>query len=413
MDKEPVTIVGAGIVGICCALSLANRGVPVCLIDRAEPGQETSYGNAGVISPWSIIPIAMPSTWKKVPAMLFGSDRPLAVKTNFWPRMIPWGLNFLFTANEKNVRHRADAMRLLCEPCVDLFRQHLQGTGFEDLIADSYYVHAFRNENNVSLSSLDYQIRQEKGCELELLDQNELQKLEPSLSSDFKAAVLIKGQARALTPGKIAEVLTEKAKSLGVKVLNLDIKEIKKNEQDWDVIGQDKTIKSKKIIVAAGIWSKELLKPLDVELPLVAERGYHMQFADAEIQINNSVMDVDAKIVASSMQDGVRLAGAAEFANPEHSPDISREALLTQQAKRMFPNLQTNKSSFWMGRRPSFHDSLPVLGEVEEHKGLFTAFGHSHFGLMMAPKTGEVLAEHITNDLEKTDLSAFSYKRFN
>lgn len=412
MDKEPVTIVGAGIIGICCALSLINRGVPVRLIDRAEPGQETSYGNAGVISPWSIIPIALPGTWKKVPSMLLSSDRPLTVKTSFWPKMIPWGLNFLFTANEKSVRHRADAMRLLCEPSVELFKQHLQGTGFEDLIADSYYVHAFRNKDKVSTSALDYQIRKEKGCELELLEQSELAKLEPSLSSEFKAAILIKGQARALTPGRIAEVLTEKAQSLGVEVLNLDIKEIKKNEQSWDVIGQDKTVKSKKVIIAAGVWSKELLKPLGVELPLVAERGYHMQFADAGIQINHSIMDVDAKIVASSMQDGMRLAGAAEFADPEHSPDESREALLTRQAKTMFPDLQTNQPSFWMGRRPSFHDSLPVLGEFQEHKGLFAAFGHSHYGLMMAPKTGEVLAEHITNDSAKTDLSPFSYKRF-
>lgn len=412
MQKEPVTIVGAGIVGICCALSLINRGVPVRLIDRAEPGQETSFGNAGVISPWSIIPIAMPGTWKKVPGMLLGSDRPLAVKTNFWHKMIPWGLSFLFTADESNVRKRADAMRLLCEPSVSLFKKHLAGTGYENLIVDSYYVHAFKDKNKVNMNALDYQIRKEKGCELELLDEEELQKLEPSLSSDFKAAVLIKGQARALTPGKISEVLTEKASSLGVEVLNVDIKALKKNENGWDVIGQDQTINSKKVLIAAGVWSKNLLEPLGINLPLVAERGYHIQFADAGIQINNSVMDVDAKLVASSMQGGMRLAGAAEFANPDHSPDLSRETLLKRQAKAMFPDLNTDHPSFWMGRRPSFHDSLPVLGEIEGHRGLFAAFGHSHYGLMMAPKTGEVLAEQITNDVAKTDLSPFSHKRF-
>ncbi len=412
MSKDQVTIVGAGIVGICCALSLIERGIPVRLIDRDKPGQGTSSGNAGVISPWSIIPMALPGIWKKVPGMLLSSDRPLSVKPNFWPKMIPWGMKFLSKSKESEVRNSANAMHLLCGPSVALYKKHLEGTGYESLIVDSFYVHAYKDKNKANIHALDYQIRSEKGADLELITGHEIQDVEPSLSTDYKAAVLIKGQARALTPGMITKVLTEKARSLGVEIISLDVTNINRSEEGWVIQGSDNSIFSKKVIVSAGVWSKKLLEPLGIKLPLVAERGYHMEFANPGLQINNSIMDVESKLVASSMQDGMRLAGAAEFANPDEMPDQTRKELLTNQAKVMFPNLAADHASFWMGCRPSFPDSLPVIGPIDGQKELYAAFGHSHFGLMMAPKTGEILAEYISDDPDKTDISSFSHKRF-
>ena len=203
MAEETVTIIGAGIVGICCALSLQERGIEVRLIDRRAPGQETSFGNAGIISPWSIIPQAMPGVWKSIPGMLLNAEGPVKVRPSFWPKMIPWGLKFLSRGNEKTVRNVSRTMEVLCGPSIDMFRRHLAGTGREDLVADSYYVHAFRDGNAPTLDSLDYRIRRERGGDLELIRETELRVLEPALSPDFKAAVVIKGQARAVSPGDI------------------------------------------------------------------------------------------------------------------------------------------------------------------------------------------------------------------
>ncbi|MGB1258349.1 MAG: NAD(P)/FAD-dependent oxidoreductase, partial [Thiolinea sp.] len=308
-DRKAVTIVGGGTVGICCALSLVQRDIPTRLIDRAAPGQATSYGNAGVISPWSFIPMALPGIWKKAPGMMLSADRPLAVRPEFWPRMLGWGSKFIAHSAESTVRHVADAMAYLCSPSVGLFRQHLQGTGHENLLVDSWYVHAFRNASKPTLDALDYRIRLEKGGELELITADELRQLEPALSDDFKAAVLIKGQARALSPGKMAEVLTQKAQTLGVEFINLEVKAIQREQQGWVIRGETGDLQAEKIILAAGIWSKQLLEPLGIKLPLVAERGYHMEFANSGVVLNNSIMDVEAKIVASSMRDGMRLAG--------------------------------------------------------------------------------------------------------
>jgi D-amino-acid dehydrogenase len=411
--EEPVTIIGAGIVGICCALSLQERGVKVRLIDRGAPGQEASFGNAGVISPWSIIPQAMPGIWKSIPKMLFSSDGPLSVRPTFWPKMIPWGLRFLTYSSETDVRAASDAMEILCQPSVMLYRRHLQGTGHEGLVTDSWYVHAFRKANGVSLRDLAFQIRQEKGAELELIGRDQIKQLEPALSPAFKAAVLIKGQARARAPGQIAEVLAQKAQSQGAEILRAEITALERNsDASWHLTTTTGRIKTDKLILAAGVWSADLLKPLGLKMPLAAERGYHVAFANPNVTLNNSVMDVDAKIVASSMLDGIRVAGSSEFAAIDAPADPRKEKLLAKQAHAMLPDLNTSEMTTWMGRRPSFPDSLPALGQIKNQPGLYAAFGHSHYGLMMAPKTGELIADLVAGVTPNTDLTPFEPLRF-
>lgn len=408
-----VTIIGAGIVGICCALSLQDRGIAVRLIDRGEPGQETSFGNAGVVSPWSVIPQAVPGIWKSIPRMLLDPKSALSVRASFWPRMVPWGLRFLRQSGEKSVRDISDAMELLCRPSIDLYRRHLQSTGHEDLIVDSNYIHAFRQPDQADLNALGYAIRKEKGGQLERIDGAELRRIEPALSTDFKAAILIKGQARITSPGRVGAVLAEKARRQGAEFVRTEVTKLSRTEDGlWHLATPDGPLHADTIVMAAGVWSTELLKPLGLSVPLVAERGYHVQFPTPSAVLENSVMDVDAKVVASSMQDGLRVAGTAEFANVDAPPDPRKQALLTAQARAMVPDLNTTDTQFWMGRRPSFPDSLPAIGPVDGHTGLFSAFGHSHYGLMMAPKTGELLADLVSGQRLNISIDPFALSRF-
>ena len=408
----PVTIIGAGIVGICCALSLQERGVNVRLIDRGAPGQETSFGNAGVISPWSIIPQAMPGIWKSIPKMLLDPDGPLSVRPGFWPKMIPWGMRFLTHSDEASARATSEAMEILCQPSVMLYRRHLEGTGREDLVVDSWYVHAFRTAGSAQLRDLGFQIRREKGADLELIGPDQIREVEPALSPDFQAAILIKGQARARAPGKIAQVLAEKAQRQGAEILRAEITALQRRDEGWQLTTSTGPVTADKLILAAGVWSADLLKPLGIKMPLVAERGYHVECAEPGVTLNNSVMDVDAKIVASSMLGGLRVAGASEFGAIDAPADPRKEALLAKQARAMVPDLNTADMSTWMGRRPSFPDSLPALGPISHQPGLYAAFGHSHYGLMMAPKTGELIADLVAGVAPNTDLRPFEPLRF-
>lgn len=413
--SETVTIVGAGMVGICTALSLAERNFKVRIIDKNAPAQGASYGNAGIISPWSILPQAVPGIWKNIPNLMFGRHQVLKTRMSQLPKLVPWGIEFFKNTTPEKVERASEAMSILCGPSIDLYRQHLAGTKHEEFLTEAWYVHAFRSEDtarNWDENAIDYRQRRKFGAEVEFIGDKDLHRLEPALGPDFKAAVLVKGQARAKSPEKIALALLNKALSLGVTFDQAEMLEIRRENDLWHIQCKDRSFESEKLVMAAGAWSTKLLEPLGIKLPLMAERGYHVQFPNPGVALNNSVMDIDAKIVASSMTEGLRVAGASEFCNINAKADPKRQALLTKQAKTIVPDLNTEDASFWHGHRPSFPDSLPLIGEFDTHPGLFASFGHSHYGLMMAPKSGEILSDLIEGRKHNLDISAFNTKRF-
>ncbi len=427
-DVYDVTIIGAGIVGICCALSARERGLTVRLIDRDEPGRGASFGNAGVISPLSFVPQSLPGVWKSVPRWVFKRDGPVALDPRYLPTLMPWAVRFFSRCNEADVRKTSDAMEILVNPCIDIYRAHLQGTGHEDLLVDSHYVHVFRDADPARLSAIDYRIRKEKGAggadgaggaggaDIELIGADALRKLEPALSQTFQAAVVMKGQARARSPGRICSALFEKARQLGVAFVRAPVSGIRQDAAQaagtWIIDTSAQAYRSQKVVIAAGVWSPGLLQPLGYKVPLVVERGYHVQFADPGVELRHAIMDVDNKVVASTMENGLRLAGTSEFAAIDSSANSRRYASLQRMAVAMLPRLQTRNRRDWMGRRPSVCDGLPVLGAIDGQRGLFGAFGHSHFGFMMAPKTGRILADLLSATPTNIDMSAFAIRRF-
>lgn len=408
----PVTVLGAGIVGICTALSLLERGVPVTIIDRGAPGQETSYGNAGVVSPWSCIPQAMPGIWKNIPKLMLTGVRPLSIHPRYMLKMVPWGLRFLYQSREDRARKAVDAMSGLCGPSIDLFEKHLRGTGHEDLLVDSLYVQAFRDDSTATLDSLDSQMRANKGAELELIGRDALAQMEPALSPDFKAAVVVKGAARVRTPGRVATVLAEKAARMGATFVQADIQRIRRTGDGWMVHCADADRPAGRLVICMGVWSQKLLEGAGVRVPLMSERGYHAEFPDPGVSLNNLIMDVDGKFIASSMEGGLRVAGHAEFGPIDAPPSQRRQKVLARAAKAAFPGLQDKAVNFWMGRRPSFPDSLPMIDEVEGQPGLFLNFGHSHYGLMMSPASGEMVAQMICRTPSNADVTPYAVDRF-
>ncbi|MFN3207931.1 MAG: NAD(P)/FAD-dependent oxidoreductase [Roseovarius sp.] len=408
-----VTILGAGIVGICTGLSLAERGVKVRIIDRDPPGQSTSFGNAGVISPWSVVPQSVPGVWKKVPGWLIDPLGPVAIRPGYLPQVAGWGLKFLSQGRESRVRKASAAMEVLNRDCITLYRHHLHGTGHEDLLRDSLYVHAYRDTGAARLDTLDNRLRQEAGAELERIDGARLRDLEPALSPDFKAAILIKGQARTVSPGRLGKVLCDKLGQIGGDIVRAEIRGVRPLEGGgWACTTEEGEFTSPKIVVAMGAWSAKLLRPLGIRIPLQAERGYHVCFTDPAITLNNSVMDVDRKFVASSMEGGVRVAGTAEFAGLDAPVNQKRVTALVRLAQSLSPDLNAQTYTTWSGQRPSLPDSLPCIGEIAGFPGLITAFGHAHCGLMMAPKTGRMVSDIAVGAASNIDLAPFEPTRF-
>jgi D-amino-acid dehydrogenase len=408
-----VTVVGAGIVGICCALSLLERGASVRLVERAEPGQGASFGNAGVISPWSCVPQALPGLWRSVPKWLLDPEGPVSLRWRHLPALLPWTLRFLRAGTAGRVPAIAEAMAALNRPNVDLYRQHLAGSGAEELLRDCYYIHAYRKARAADLGDFAWRLRGSQGAPIELVDGGALREIEPALSEDYAAAILIKDQARATSPGRLGAVLAEKALAQGAELVSTSVERLEPAPDGaWTLITEAGALPARKLVIAAGAWSARLLRPLGLRLPLEAERGYHLVFRDPGVSLKHSVMDVDGKFVVSSMLEGLRSAGTAEFAGLDAPPNYARARIFARLTKRMLPALNTAETSEWMGVRPSFPDSLPCIGEVPGRAGLYAAFGHSHYGLGMAPATGRLIAELTTGATPNVDVAPYRVDRF-
>ncbi|TQV75709.1 NAD(P)/FAD-dependent oxidoreductase [Denitrobaculum tricleocarpae] len=412
-EAADVTILGAGIVGVCCALSALERGLTVTIIDRKDPGEETSYGNAGVISPWSVVPQCTPEVWKSVPRWLLDPKGPVKVRWRDLPSILPWAWSFLCNATPEKVEKISDAMSLLMLENLELYRRYLSGTGHENLLAESMHVSVYRGDTKPALEDLPYRLRSARGAKVEIIGGEELRDLEPDLAPGYHSAALVKDQARARDPGKLCKVLAAQAQTCGAAFRRCEVTALRPREDGThNLETTEGLIPTRKLVLAVGIWSAELLRPLGIYLPLIAERGYHLEFTEPQVALNNSIQDAGAKIIVSSMNGGVRVAGTAEFASLDAPPNYARAQALEPLAKRLLPRLNTGAKRQWMGIRPSFPDNLPAIGPVPGFHNLIAAFGHSHYGLGMAPGTGRIIADCLEGKAANSDLSMISPARF-
>lgn len=412
-QTDDIVIIGAGIIGVCCALSLQERGFCVRLVDKNQPGEAASYGNAGVISPWSCVPQCMPGVWKQIPKWLLDPLGPVRLQ---WTHLLPaltWSMRFFANSRMSRLRPISDAMDALMKDNVGAYKKHLSGSGHEHLLSESWYVHVFRGQAKPDLQDLAWQLRIDNGAPIELVNGKVLKEIEPAISDEYHSAVIIKQQARALSPGNMCKALADKAFSQGASFTQLEIKSLGVNADGrFELETADKNINCKRVVLCAGIWSAGLLAPLGIKLPLIAERGYHLEFKDPGVSVIHSIMDIEAKIVVSSMASGIRSAGTSEFASINAKPNYRRAEIFKPLTKRLLPGLNTAQTQKWMGIRPSFPDNLPVIDQAAGLPGLYAAFGHSHYGLGMAPVTGQLLADIVSNRATDIDPGPYRLDRF-
>ena len=416
MPEEHVNeaiVVGAGIVGICAALALQDKQYKVSVIDRDNPAEGTSYGNAGVISPWSCVPQSMPGLWKQVPKWLLDPEGPLAVRWSYLPRLAPWLVKFFQSGAAHRLPAIADAMLAVNQPSVDLYRQLLAGSGEESLVRDCYYLHVSRRVDGADPRDLAWSLRRERGVPFEVLAPGEAQALEPALSPDIKSAIVIKQQGRTVNPGRLGKVLAARAEARGARFLRARVLRVLPDADGGYRVETDHGMHAARIvIIAAGAWSARLLSELGVRVPLEAERGYHLVFKNPGLSLSHSILDADHKFVASSMEMGVRSAGTAEFAGLDAAPNYRRARVFIGHTKALLPELNIDDREEWMGARPASPDSVPYIGPVPGYPGLYCGFGHGHLGLTGAPMTGRMLAALVAGEPLNVDMAPYRVDRF-
>ena len=412
-ETKTVTVIGAGIVGTCCAIYLQRLGLKVTMIDRVAPGESCSFGNAGVLSSWSCVPISVPGIAYSVPGWLLDPEGPLAIRWRYLPQAMPWLLKFLRAGRADRIPAISDALFALNHPTVDLYKKLAGAAGVPELVRDSSYLHVYRNLEAADPDGFSWRLRREHGAKMDFLSDGEVQEVEPEISPVYRRAVVIHNQGHTVNPARLVQALAKYFEQQGGCILRGEVKHLAPGPGGPVIvkttIGE---IASDFLVIAAGAWSHRLTAQLGCTIPLETERGYNMTFANPGVSLNHTIMEGKRRFVTTAMEMGVRCAGTAEFAGLEAPPNPRRTRILKKLGKELLPNLNIEEATDWMGHRPVLPDSLPAIGALPGHPNVLTAFGHGHSGLTGAPMTGRIIAGLIAGSPLNVDVTPYRPDRF-
>ncbi|WP_432817412.1 NAD(P)/FAD-dependent oxidoreductase [Sulfitobacter sp. JB4-11] len=407
-----VVVVGAGIVGVSSAIWLRRAGLDVTIVDRLAPGTGTSHGNAGVLAACAMVPVTAPGMIRKAPGMLMNPDFPLFLRWSYLPRLMPWLIRYVSHANDTDTRRIARDLTPIVSDSVEQHKSLCTDLGLGDWVTDSDYCFAYRDRAAFESESYTWELRKQAGFTPTLLDGGEMREYEPNLGPDITCLAVMKNHGFIRSPGGYVQALAQAFEGMGGKIITADVKDI--TLADDTVTGVETTqgtIACDELVLATGVWSKPLMQKLGINVPLEAERGYHVVFEDATGGPSRPTMVASGKFVATPMEQGLRCAGIVEFGGLEAGPSKAPLALLRRQVHEAFPNLQAKNEIEWLGHRPAPSDSLPLIGQIGESR-VYTAFGHHHIGLTGGPKTGRLIAGLIAGQGINTDLAPYHPQRF-
>lgn len=408
-----IVVVGAGIVGACCAAYLRREGYSVTLLEAEEPAAGASRGNAGALSPGSCIPLSMPGMLKDVPGWLMDRNGPLVVRPSYFLQAMPWLLRFIAAGRLERIPPIVDALHALHSPVFDSYMPLLQAAGAEYLIRRTGCLVVYRHRRGLESAMSGWKLRQDRGVNFEILDRNAIHDLVPALANNFECAVLQPQHGYVADPQRLVLQIVQHFTASGGALISGRATRVERSNEFVTIRLEDgRRLDPDRIVIAAGAWSKRLLSGLGVSIPLETQRGYHLHLPSPGVQLPLPVSFADAKFYATPMQSGLRLAGTVEFARHSAKPDFRRARHLGTMATEWLPGLQLTGASEWMGRRPCTPDSLPVIGPLPGDRRILLAFGHGHNGMTSAPTTGRVIADLIAGRKPFIDVSPYRPDRF-
>ena len=405
-----IGIIGAGIQGVCTALFLQKKGYQVTLFDRDEPGNAASYGNAGHFSPYASVPFNRPDVITDVPAMLFSSRGPLALKWNYVPKMIPWFIKFLLNCRKEKMMHTAKNMHQILSLSLPAFDELFDDISLDGLVENKGVLYIWTDQNLKS-RELENQIRKELGIKQQLLNPKEIHDLEPNIKPFYHGGVYYDYARHAKNPKKILIKLFENFIEKGGKFLKLNIKNIDFDDEKPVIRSETQRFIFDKLVIACGAFSKKLTDMLHENIPLDTERGYHVHFKNCEHLISRPVVYANRGFGMTPMEQGLRVVGTVEFGGLQNPLSKSRVKNLILNAKDMLDGLPEHKDE-WLGFRPSLPDFLPVIGPSKNYKNVFYSFGHHHLGWTLGAISGKIISIMIDNENTNMDLQPYSSIRF-
>jgi D-amino-acid dehydrogenase len=413
MARTDVIVLGAGIVGVSVALHLAKRGVAVALVDRRGPGEGTSYGNAGVIESNTVFPYPFPSSFSQLLRIALKRATEADYHWSYLLRAWPWLLAYRANSTPEKLAETANVMRPLFAHARAEHEALLAEADATRYLQLDGWLKLYRSDSAFAALGPELELAGRFSIPFLTLRTEDALGLEPSLAPVFRHATFWPQAASLANPLAVTRAYADHLAALGGVVLQADARSLQRYGVGWRVETPQGPLDGEQVVVALGPWAPDVLAPLGVRLPLAIKRGYHRHFRPAaDAVLKRPVLDVEIGYVIAPMELGVRLTTGAEFADRDAPPTPAQLDRVLPHARALFPLGEPVEPVSWMGSRPCFADSRPVIGRAPGVGGLWLAYGHGHSGLTLGPVTGRLLAEMMTDGKTFCDPLPYRAGRF-
>ncbi len=408
-----IVVIGAGIIGLACALRLQLDGLKVELVDRDTPGHGASFGNAGHIATEQIYPLASPQVVRGALSMLMDAEGALRIRPQYLFHIMPWLARFLWASRPSAYAKGVAALAAL---------QATAAADLTDLLRDANAAHLLHMdghlvivEREASLVSAKREIEDlaKHGVHAEWLNAEQVKEIAPDFEAPMHGAYHYQGTGHVEDPLAVCQALFAAFVQAGGQFTRSQIERVTKTPEGFTTQGVGGvSINAKRVLLAAGAWSAPLAAQLGYKVPLDTERGYHITLPQTKPAFTIPIASYERKVIMTPMSCGLRMTGTVEFGGLKLPPDERRFDLLRKHMQAMLPSADTSNATTWMGFRPSLPDHLPVIGRAPDGREIYFAFGHQHLGVTLAGVTSRLISNMLRGDATNENLKAFRISRF-
>ena len=411
-----VGIVGGGIIGLCSAYYLLKAGHRVTLFDQAPIADGCSLGNAGMIVPSHIIPLAQPGMMAKGMRWMLKSTSPFYVKPRLNADLMRWGWLFYRHSTPEHVVRSIPVLRDL---------SLLSKTLYQELAASDDLAFEWQERGLLMLyktASAEHEMAEEAdvanraGIEARVLNSQQIQDMEPNTRVDVRGGIFYPGDAH-LNPSELIRSLVGYLRRAGVTILENHtvtgfgktsscITSVQTTQGDYSV---------DEVVVAGGAWSPTIARQLGLRLSLQGGKGYSFMLRNVVDNVRIPAIMLEARATATPMGTDLRFAGTLEVAGTDMNVNMNRVRGIVQSINQYYPDIPIEMpavDTVWRGLRPCSPDGLPYIGRTERYDNLVLATGHGMMGLSLGPATGKLVSELVAGQADSLEVSAFRPDRF-
>ncbi len=410
-----VTILGAGVVGLCTALYCARRGMRVTVMERnARERDGCSYGNAGMIVPSHFMPLAAPGMVKQGLKWMWSPESPFYIKPRLDADLLGWGLHFWKASTKARTAAAAPVLRdlsLLSRRCHEELEQQLDfGLVQKGLIMLCKKQQTLDEEARTAAQA------NALGIAAEVLDAKATAALDPAVTVDVCGSVYFPQDCH-LSPARLMAALEAEVVRLGVEFLwETEVVGVETEGEALRAVQTSRGLVScDEVVLCGGVWSAGLAKELGLRIPMQAGKGYSLTLTNPRQLPELCSICTEARLAVTPMDGALRVGGTMEMAGMDEDITQRRVRGITRAFPAYFPAFQ--ESDFaevrpWSGLRPVSPDGMPYLGRSQRWKNLAVATGHAMMGLSLAPATGKIVADLLAGENVPLKLDLMSPDRF-